>query len=765
MINDDSQQGESRMNDSDHDTPPDAASQVTPPIRRHLGLIGATGVGVGGIVGGGILALAGVAFAVTGPGAIVAFALNGLIALLTALSFAEMSSKFPESGGTYLFSRKVLSVEAAFTVGWVVWFASIVAAVLYAIGFGSFAALMLSEVLAQRGSAPAWVGDERLVPSIALATTLLLGLVMMLRSGGGGPWVNAAKLLVFSVLIAGGMWAVASQSPSQTRHALHPFLIAGTGGLIQAMGYSFIALQGFDLIAAVGGEVRNPAKNIPRAMILSLIIALLIYLPLLFVLTVVGTPPGMSIAELAAEDPEVVVAVAAEQFLGTTGYWLVIAAALLSMFTALQANLFAASRIALAMSRDHTLPSWISRLSGHSQTPWVAVLVTMLLIGGLIIALPDVAAAGAASSLIFLVTFAIAHGLAVLIRRRSLSPPPFRSPAYPLVPVLGGLACLSLATFQGIAVPTAGYIAVAWLTLGGILFLTLFARRARLTDVSNIASDPELARLRGSTPLMLVPIANPHNAGPMVALAETLVPWNVGRVLVQTVVEAPVDWDPVADVKPLQRLASVQSRILQASVRLGIPCETLTTVSSKPLEEIARVAKLHRCESVLLGLSEITQDSTDSPLESLLSQLASDVVVLRAPRDWQLAHADRILVPVGGQGGHDYLLTRLLSSLSRNQKRKVQFLRIVPTGMSASDRNRIAKDLKRTAQENSSHGGDVEVIASDDAIGTIVDRAGEHGLIVLGVQRLGPRQKLFGDFTRRIARQTQCPIIIISRRG
>ena len=87
-------------------------------LERSIGLLGATGVGVGVIVGGGILALFGVAFAAAGPAAILAFALNGFIAVLTALSFAEMSSAFPESGGTYTFARKVLSVRAAFVVEW-----------------------------------------------------------------------------------------------------------------------------------------------------------------------------------------------------------------------------------------------------------------------------------------------------------------------------------------------------------------------------------------------------------------------------------------------------------------------------------------------------------------------------------------------------------------------------------------------------------------------------------------------------------------------
>ena len=80
-------------------------------VPRHLGLFGSTALGVGAIVGGGILALAGVAFATAGPAAIVAFALNGGIAYLTAASFAELARRFPESGGVYTYARKVVSIE------------------------------------------------------------------------------------------------------------------------------------------------------------------------------------------------------------------------------------------------------------------------------------------------------------------------------------------------------------------------------------------------------------------------------------------------------------------------------------------------------------------------------------------------------------------------------------------------------------------------------------------------------------------------------
>jgi APA family basic amino acid/polyamine antiporter len=741
-------------------------NQTTKDDDRTIGLFGATGVGVGAIVGGGILALAGVAFATTGPAAILAFAINGVIAMLTALSFAEMASKFPESGGTYTFSRKVLSVEAAFSVGWVVWFASVVAAVLYALGFGHFAIVLIGDLMsATEIGRPAWFGHTMAVPGVAIIATLLLAGQLSLAPSGGGMWANIVKVAVFAVLVFGGFWAIARQGPRETSEALQPFFHGGLTGLVQAMGYSFIALQGFDLIAAVGGEVRNPSKTIPRAMILSLTIALSIYLPLLFVITTVGTSEGQSIAAAAGDDPEGIVAVAARNYLGTAGYWLVIVAAVLSMFTALQANLFAASRIALAMSSDRTLPALLQRRSANRGTPVFAIIVTALLVSVLVLAVPNIAAAGAASSLIFLVTFAIAHWLAILVRQRSaLNPSPFRAPFYPLVPVVGGLACIGLAVFQGFAVPLAGRIAVGWLSLGGILFLTLFARRARLMDVSSIAANPELVRLRGNTPLVLVPIANPSNASAMIALADALVPQGFGRVLLQTVVVAPEDWNPDEDSQPIERAQTILKELLRASNELSVRTETLTTVSPKPMEEIARVAGLHRCESVLVGLSQIDDDSEHSPVERLLSRIDTDVVILRAAQNWQLADSQKILVPVAGRGGHDHLLARLLASLSRKQRREVTFIRVVDTQTAPEEIKRIEREVDRLAYDNGAGNSHRKVILADDPVTAIIEQAADTDLIILGIQRISPKQKLFGSFTVELANRSVCPIIVMSRR-
>ncbi|MCA9562797.1 MAG: APC family permease, partial [Myxococcales bacterium] len=322
--------------------------------QRRIGLWGATGVGVGAIVGGGIFVLAGVAFAAAGPAAIIAFAINGVVAALTALSFAEMSTAFPENGGAYSFAKRVLSVRAAFAVGWILWFAYIVAGVLYALGFSSYAAGLMVRLAGGPDALPGWLTGRGIQVAIGLLITGFYTWNLTRKVGGGGVAETIGKLVVFVVLLIGGAVAFIRGEPEP--QPMSPFFAHGGVGLIMAMGLTFIAVQGFDLISAVAGEVKAPRKTIPRAMLLSLGIAMVIYIPLLLVVSIVGVPEGVGISELSTSNPETVMALAAEHYMGPAGYWLVVVAALLSTLSALQANFFAASRVALKMSSDRTLP-------------------------------------------------------------------------------------------------------------------------------------------------------------------------------------------------------------------------------------------------------------------------------------------------------------------------------------------------------------------------------------------------------------------------
>jgi amino acid transporter len=734
---------------------------------RSVGLLGATGVGIGAIVGGGVLVLVGAAFAATGPSAIAAFALNGVIAVLTAMTFAEMSTAFPESGGAYTFAKKVLSVRAAFGVGWVLWFAYIVAAVLYARGFAEFGVAMLRELWHLTGSdAPSWSVGRRSVLALAVFACGGYALNLAARAAGGGQWATIGKLVVFAVLIAGGVWAFARRPVVDLGHHFSPFFANGASGLLEAMGITFIAVQGFDLIAAIAGEVENPGRTIPRAMLLSLGVALAIYLPLLLIVTTVGAGvgPREGITAMSVRNPETVMADAARNFLGPAGYWLVMIAAILSTLSALGASLLAASRVAHTMATDRTLPRVLATLHTVRATPVMATYASFLAAVAILFMIPDLAAAGAAAGLIFLVSFALAHWTAYLARRRSTEPVgTFRTPWFPLIPVVGGVACAAMAVYQGVAVPAAGAITAVWLGLGGMLYVALFAQRAEVVDAAAEGQDPALARLRGRTPLVLVPVRNPESAQALVAVASALAPREVGRVLLLSVMTRPEHPDADATRASLERTQVVLGEALQAALANGHSPEGLITAAPAPWEEIGRVARVHRCESLLVGLSELGRLG-EGHLEGLLNRVECDVVVLRAPMGWQLEAARRIFVPIGGRATHDELRARLLGSLERAVHAEIHFLRVLDADAEDSACEDAERELYRLAEEETTRRPIVHVVRSSDVSRSVAELVNDDDLVILGLQRQGKR-KLFGRVALMIAGSTRCAAIMISRRS
>nr|NIP83647.1 amino acid transporter [Gemmatimonadota bacterium]NIU80161.1 amino acid transporter [Gammaproteobacteria bacterium]NIW38164.1 amino acid transporter [Gemmatimonadota bacterium]NIX48558.1 amino acid transporter [Gemmatimonadota bacterium] len=225
----------------------------------------------------------------------------------------------------------------------------------------------------------------------------------------------------------------------------------------------------------------------------------------------------------------------------------------------------------------------------------MAVGITGAMVVVVSVAVGNVAAAGAASSLIFLISFAMVHWATILAGRRS------DEGQSPVPPALGAALCLGLAVFQAFAVPQAGSIVVLWLTVGVALYLTLFASGARLADATAEARDPDLARLRGRSPLVLVPIANPASAASLVDLAGTLRTPGVGRILLLSVVRTP--GESLGEDDPALRDAErVLGESLRQSLHTSLTAETLFTLAPDVWPEIHRVARLHDCETVLLGL-------------------------------------------------------------------------------------------------------------------------------------------------------------------
>jgi len=306
-----------------------------------IGFWGAASIGVGGMVGGGIFAVLGLSVQLAGGGAPLAFALAGVVALLTARSYARLSVRFPSQGGTVSF------LDRAFGVGMVtgsanvlLWIAYIVMLALYAYAFGEYGA-----ELVHTGGGPVW--RHALTTGVVLVVTGL-NLLSARLIGEAEDWIVGIKIAILLVFIAVGLWGVdtARLAPSTWTPPLG--LIAG--GMI-----IFLAYEGFELIANAAEDVSDPGRTLPRAFYASVLFVIVLYV--LVATITVGTLPLDQIA--AARD--YALAAAARPFLGDTGRVLVAVAAVLSTASAINATLYGAARLSFIIAKDGELPAELER--------------------------------------------------------------------------------------------------------------------------------------------------------------------------------------------------------------------------------------------------------------------------------------------------------------------------------------------------------------------------------------------------------------------
>jgi nucleotide-binding universal stress UspA family protein len=535
----------------------------------------------------------------------------------------------------------------------------------------------------------------------------------------------------------------------------------GVAGVLAAMGYTFIALEGFEVIASVAEEVRDPGRTIPRAMFASIGTTLVIYLGLLFCVLNVGGPADGTPAwrELGTRG-EAAMAVAARRFMGASGGTVVVAAGLLSTFSALAATVLAASRVSFSMARDRALPRVLSALGGRTHTPVTALVASGALVLVVIGVTGNVEVAGAAASLIFLLSFALTNAAGLLVRFRGGATAAYRAPFYPALPILGMTACLGLAVFQAAIVPLAAVVALVWLLIGGALYRSIFGARARTVSARTEAWDDQLIRLRGRNPLVLVPVANPDRAEPLLRFANALATPGVGRVLVQTVLPHDPARGPEAGLKAFARMAPVLPRCLEAACRMERAFEAVVQLAPDVGPAIARMAAERRPETVLLGMSDLTQPGGLALLEEIIASTAADVVVLKAPAAWSLESVKRVLLPVAGATPHDPLRARVLGMLLREGGREATLLRVLRPG---EDRLEAERDLRHQAEDLGLGPDRCAIEEGTDAADTICKASADADLMILGFGTHGGRRRLMGPFAQRVVGGAACAVVAVAQ--
>ena len=328
-----------------------------------IGFFEVAAIGIGGMVGGGIFAVLGLAVELSKGGAPLAFLIAGIVALVTSYSYSKLSVTLPGKGGTVSYLDKAFG-PGLFTgsMNILLWISYIIMLSLYAYAFGSYGAEFFptSQVLIK----------HLLISGIIVIITIL-NIFSAKLIGEAEDFIVAIKLLILLFFCAVGFWGIQTENLSIQNWSSTTNLIAG-GFII------FLAYEGFELIANTSDDVRNPEKTLPRAFFVSVSFVIILYI--LVAMVTVGNLPVNKIVE--AKD--YALAIAARPFLGQFGFILISIAALLSTTSAINATLYGSARLSYIIAKDGELPRflednvWNKPLEGLLITSIVTLLVANL---------------------------------------------------------------------------------------------------------------------------------------------------------------------------------------------------------------------------------------------------------------------------------------------------------------------------------------------------------------------------------------------------
>jgi len=389
-------------------------------LERELGLLEVTLSGVGIILGAGIYALIGKAAALAGNSVWLSFAIAALIAVFTGLSYAELSSIFPRASAEYEYTNRAFGERLAFVVGWLIIFSGVIGASTVALGFGGyFLALTGLPVL----------------PS-AVLLILLLSLVLL-----WGIKISAWFAIVFTLIETAGLLMVIYIGLPHFGSVDYFEMPHGFNGVFEAAALIFFAYMGFEEMVKLSEETREPERNMPLALILALAITIVLYM--LVAVSVVSVVSWETLAASEAPFSEV-----AAEALGADAFVVISAIALFATANTVLLMLLASSRITYGMAESSSMPAIFAKVHQKRRTPWVAILVVMLLSMAFVFS-GDIAFVASANDFILFATFVVINASLIYLRRIDPDRPrPFRVPIslgwMPILPVLGILTCIFL---------------------------------------------------------------------------------------------------------------------------------------------------------------------------------------------------------------------------------------------------------------------------------------------------------------------------------
>ncbi len=707
-------------------------------LAKDLGPLAALTIGVGTMIGAGIFVLPGEAILNAGSMAAVAFVLGGVIAMFTALSASELGTAMPRSGGAYYYVNHALGPLFGSVAGWANWLGLAFASAFYMVGFGRY----IARIFGLSGSVGLGPVSIAVVKIIALVGGAFFVLINYVGAKETGRLQNVIVVLLVAILAVFTFLGTLRAEPGNLPEARGVITTLETTGLI------FVSYLGFVQITSVAEEIKDPGKNLPRAVIGSVVIVTVIY-ALVLVIMSAAVPQGF-IADVITSDAENPIAVVeVGQYLqGAAMGGALLFGGLLATASSANASILASSRINFAMGRDRIVTPALNEIHPRFGTPYRAIGIT----GGLIllfIVIGDLTLLSGAASGLHLIIYGLLN--LALIVMRYVDPeeytPEFIVPLYPLMPILGVVLSFALLVFVATdaLVLSFGIAAAAILWYGlyarsrtekqGILSKHILSRSEELPDAAVSAAagvQPDGGQYR-----VMVPLANPENEQELITLASAIAKQRGGKVVATHIVTVP-DQTALASAAERSDEIDESSERLLASARedaetFGVDVETHTIISHKSYEAIFDAARTHTADLVVMGWGPDSHGSpgrAESAMDELTEAVPCDFLVLR-DRGFD---PDRILLPTAG--GPDSELSASVAKLLQSEYDSEVTLLNVDDDPAAGE-----AFLEKWAADNGLDDAEL-LVESGDVEAAIESAADDATLLVLGATEEGLLRRL-----------------------
>ncbi len=720
-------------------------------LSREMTLLDATMIGVGAMIGAGIFVLTGIAAGVAGPALLVAFALNGAIALLTAMSYAELGSCYHDAGGGYLWVKEGLPQWNGFLSGWMSWFAHAVACSLYALGFGAY----FDHVLREIGYVlPHWgfLSPQKLLAVLAALVFAYVNFRGASETGKIGNFITIAKIVILGIFVTFGLHLMFGRANWQL--SFEPFMPEGWIGVVKAMGLTFIAFQGFEVISQSSEEIRDPKKNIPRAIFLSLLIVLPIYL--LVAVAALGsmdTGDETSWAYLARLKETALVDVARNFFYG--GGVMLLVGGLISTMSALNATVYSSSRVAFAMGRDRNFPSFFSRVHKKNYTPYWSILVSLVVIVFMCVSLPIEDVASAADIMFMLLFIQVNLAMIRLRKKRPDLDRGFWVPLFPWLTIVGIALLIMLAAFMYDYSVTAWIVSGGWIASGLVVY-RVYASSREIEYAHKVAA---LDRIERKEYRILVCVSNPRTVPALSGLAQAIARQHGGEIIFLHVVEVSEGESLAAGEKVAEEAEELFTIADTCVEGAGVPCRTLVKISHRISLGILETAREEQCNFIVIARQKNpgTVDRIFSSLiDTVLQKATSEVAVLHGNFDPRAVK--RIMIPYG-ENIHTLLAAEIAPGLSEAFRAGLKVTIVLnpddPGEISGQRLEKVREQIRETLP-----GALIESICARNVAAAVVDASRGADMLLMG-GRSGDFMELIlaSSLTQEITEQAHCPVV------